>query len=129
MRPESLRGDARLTLAKHVLLHLAGGGRGQLINKTVGLRGFEMRQLRPHVLFELTFALTRPGFQNDEGMRAFSPFFVRHSNDCGLLNSRMCQQAPFQLDRRNVLASADNDVLETVPNLNIAIRMYDGCIS
>ena len=58
-------------------------------------------------------------------MRRFAPLLVRHADDRHFLHRRMPQQHAFDLDRRDVLAAADDDVLEPVADLDVAVRMDD----
>ena len=59
--------------------------------------------------------------QNDECMRRLTPFLVRHTDHGDFLDGRVMQQTAFHLDRGNILAAADDDILEAIPNLKITI--------
>jgi hypothetical protein len=43
---------------------------------------------------------------------------MRHADDGDFPHRRVAQQARFDLDRGNVLAAADDDVLETVSDFH-----------
>ena len=60
------------------------------------------------------------GFQHDEGVRRLAPALVRQPDD-GDLDGRVADQDALHLDRRDVLAAADDDVLEAVPDLGVAV--------
>ena len=55
-------------------------------------------------------------------MRCFAPVLVRHADDGSLLHRRMPHQAALDLDRRDILAARDDDVLETVADLGDSRR-------
>jgi len=57
------------------------------------------------------------------------PPFVRHADDCGLLHRRMTQQAALDLDRRDVLAAADDHVLQPIADFDMAIGVHDGGVA
>ena len=70
-----------------------------------------------------------PGLQDDEGVRRFAPAFVRHADDGGLLHRGMPQQHALDFDRRDVLAAADDHVLEPIADLDVAVGMDDGGVA
>ena len=89
------------------------------------MRHFEVCQM---IAAKLTQDFGRrfgPGFEDDEGMGSFTPFFVRHADYGGFLNSGMTQEAPLDFDRRDVFAAADDDIFPTVTDLYVAVRMDD----
>ena len=62
-------------------------------------------------------------------MRRLAPVFVRQSDDRDLLHGGMSQQDAFHFHRRNVFAAADNNILDPVANLRVAIGTDDGRIA
>ena len=63
-------------------------------------------------------------------MRAvISPFGVGHADDGDFLNGLVLEHHPFDLDRRDVLAAALDDVLDPVADLDVAVRVNDGRVA
>src|SRR5687768_12239988 len=54
---------------------------------------------------------------------------MRHAHHGGLLNGGVTQERAFDLDGGDVLAAADDDVLPSVTNLDVAVRMHHGSIA
>ena len=67
--------------------------------------------------------------QHDEGLRGLPPPLVRQPHDRGLLDRRVTQQRPFHLDGRDVLAAADDHVLDPVADLDVPVRMHHGRVA
>ena len=55
-------------------------------------------------------------------MRRLSPALIRHSHNCDLLNGWMSQQYALDFHRGNIFAAADNDIFQTIPNLDEAVE-------
>ena len=89
------------------------------------MRCFEVSELRPGKLAQLTLVGSCAFVENNEGVRRFAPPFMRESDDRHFLHGRMSQKYAFDFDRRNVLAATDDDVLYAVANFNVTIRMHD----
>ena len=70
-----------------------------------------------------------PGSQHDERVRRLAPLLVRHADDGRFLHRGMAQQHAFDLDRRDVLAAADDHVLDAVADLDVAVGVHDGRIA
>ena len=68
-------------------------------------------------------------FENDKGMGGFSPLFMGHPHHGNFLDSRVAQQASFKFHGRNVFSSADDDILEPVPDFHITVRVNHGRVS
>ena len=66
-----------------------------------------------------------PSLQHDERVRRLAPLLVRQADDRRFLHRGMAQQHALDLDRRDVLAAADDHVLEAVADLDVAVRMDD----
>ena len=62
-------------------------------------------------------------------MRDFAPLLVRDADDRDLLHGRMPQDDSLYFYGRDVLAAADDDVLEAIANLDVLIRMHHGCVT
>ncbi|MNS14554.1 hypothetical protein D3C72_461750 [compost metagenome] len=62
-------------------------------------------------------------FELDEGARGFAPLFVRAGDHCGLQHCRVTIENIFDLDGGDVLAARDNDVLESILDFDIAVRV------
>ena len=88
-----------------------------------------MSETVTHMLFEFIFRGFTAIFQHYKRMRRFSPTVVRHPDNRHFLDGRVAQQTTFYFNRRNVLASADDDVLKPVPNLDVTIGMDHGCVA
>jgi len=58
-------------------------------------------------------------------MWRFTPFLMWHADDGDFLYCWVAQEATFHLDRRDVLAAADNDILKTVADFNKTVRVND----
>src|SRR6476469_1322552 len=59
--------------------------------------------------------------QGHEALRPLAPLLVRDGDDCGLENVRVPHERALDLDRGDVLAARDDDVLGTVANLDVAV--------
>ena len=67
--------------------------------------------------------------EHDEGLRGLPPPLVRQAHDRGLLDRRVTQQRALDLDRRDVLAAADDHVLDPVADLDVAVRVHHGGVA
>ncbi len=61
--------------------------------------------------------------QLDEGARRFAPFVVRGGDHCGGAHLGMAKQRVFDLDRGNIFAARNDDVLLTVLQLDVPVGM------
>ena len=66
-----------------------------------------------------------PCFSVDEGAGRFAPFRVGPRDDRGFEHRRMAVEHVLDLDRRDVLAARDDDVLRAVLDLDIAVGVGD----
>src|SRR5437879_13684466 len=87
------------------------------------MRRLEMREAVAGEGDELRIGGGGPWLQDDVGIRRLAPFFVRQADDRDLLHSRVAQQNPFHLEAGDVLAAADDHVLDAVADLDVAIRV------
>ncbi len=88
-----------------------------------------MRQLRPRKFSKLLLGRRLTGFQHDKGAGRLPPAFVRKADHRHLLHGGMVQQTSLDLDRRDVFATADDDVLQPVADLGVPVRVDDGGIA
>ena len=79
--------------------------------------------------FERFFGRFRTLSQDDKSMWRFTPFLMWHADDGDFLYCWVAQEATFHLDRRDVLAAADNDILKTVADFNKTVRVNDCSVS
>ena len=70
-----------------------------------------------------------PGLEHHERVRRLAPLLVRHADDRDFLDRVVTQQHRLDLDRRNVLAAADDHVLQAIGDLHVAVGMHDGGIA
>src|SRR5438445_726333 len=64
-----------------------------------------------------------PGLGRDEGLGPLAPLVVRDRDHRALEHGRMAGDALLDLDRRDVLAARDDDVLLPVAQLDVAVGM------
>src|SRR5437667_7362405 len=124
MRPPSLyrRGRSRL-LPQHELLDLARGSLRQHAEHDVARR-LEMREVGPAVIDEFLFRDLCAGFQLDEGARRFSPLRVGLRHHGHREDRRVPVKHVLDLERRDVLAAGDDDVLGAVLDLEVAVGLH-----
>ncbi len=84
-----------------------------------------MRQPLAHEVNQLAVGRRRAGLQHDEGLGSLAPLLVLHSHHADLLHGRVAHQHAFHFDRRDVLAAADDHVLEPVADFRVAVGVYD----
>ena len=82
----------RAPAAQDVFLNLAGGSLRQLRDEREALWNFEMGEAVASELTHLRRGRGSAGPEDDEGMRGFTPFFVRQSDDGNFLHRRVPQQ-------------------------------------
>src|SRR5262249_31185642 len=111
-------------LAQLELLDLAGRGLGQL-PELDGLRALEVREPLAAEGDQLVLrdAGARP--QRNEGLRHLAPALVRHRHHRALEHGGMLHERVLDLDRGDVLAAPDDDVLLAVAQLDVAVRVHD----
>src|SRR5262245_34062779 len=125
----SLLVDSRGFAAQHVLLDLAGGGLGKLRHEGEGMRNFEVSHPFARELAEFVFGCRAARFQYHESARGFSPLLVGNTDNRDFLYRGMAQQDAFDFDRGDVLAAADDDILEAIADLDVAVRMHHCSVS
>src|SRR5208283_3356656 len=111
-------------LAQGELLDLAGRRLGDL-GENDRARALVMREAlaAPGDEFLRSRRVARLHF--DEGAGRLAPFLVRTRDHGGELDARMLEQGVLHIDRGDVLAARDDDVLRAVAELDVAVRMLD----
>jgi hypothetical protein len=89
----------------------------------------EVREIRARKLSQFALIRVCAFVENNKGVRRFAPAFIREPDDCDLLHRGVSQKDAFNFDRRNVFTAADDVVLQTVANFDVAIRMHDRSIA
>src|SRR5439155_18096913 len=118
-----LRRDAGPSAAQHELLDLASRGLGQLGHEVEPLRTLEVREALAHEVAQLALGNARTRADDHERVRALAPLLARHPDHRDLLDGGVAQQHALDLDRRDVLAAADDHVLDPVADLDVAVGM------
>src|SRR5438477_13204913 len=103
------------------LLELAGGGAGQLGSELDRRRALEVGQVGAAVLDELGLGGLGACFEDDQGLDRLAPLLVGDADDADLGHGRMREHPVLDLDRRDVLAAADDDVLLAVGDSEVAL--------
>ena len=67
--------------------------------------------------------------QFDEGAGRLAPFVVGPRDDRGELHGGVLEQRVLDLDRGDVLAAGNDDVLRAVAQLDVAVGMFDAEIA
>src|SRR4051794_15636514 len=106
-----------LGLTQLVLAHLAGGRLRELVDERDLPRSLERREEPAHVLDQLRLVDARARAADHERLGTLTPALVgradhRHLEDAGMAGDRV-----LDLDRRDVLAAADDHVLRPVAEL------------
>jgi hypothetical protein len=115
--------DPSPATSQHELLHLTRRGFRKLVDEANPLRCLEVGQTIPHVKLEFVRGHFGSVAQDHKGMGRFASPLMRNANDRHFLNGRVTQQAALDLDRGDVLATADDDILEAISDFHIPIRM------
>src|ERR1700720_427212 len=121
---DPLRLPLPLPVAQHELLDLAGGGLRQL-SELDGGRRLEVGDVLLAELDDVPLGGALVRLQRDERLGPLAPFLVRDRDHRALHDARMPGHALLDLDRRDVLAARDDDVLLPVAQLDVAVGMPD----
>src|SRR5664279_2541440 len=107
--------------AQLVLADLAGGCSGQVEHEVNVLGRLELRNplLDMTDQFRLPRGLSRG--QHHEGLRSLTPPFVGNGDDGDVGHRRMGGEGLFDLNRGDVLAAGDHDVLGPVHQPDVAV--------
>src|SRR5450759_4203221 len=112
-----------LLLAQGKLLHLAGRGLGQGLDEVHCRRGLVPRDPGSDVLDQLGPVEFGPRPQHHEGLRPLAPGLVRYADHGDLQDGGVRVDGLLHLDRGDVLAAGDDDVLGPVAQLDVAVRV------
>ena len=83
------------------------------------------RLARHQAMMSAALDLAGIRLQRDEGAGRLAPFLVRLGDDRRLHHLRVAVQHLLDLERGNVLAARDDDVLRAVLDLDIAVGVHD----
>src|SRR5829696_2956492 len=114
-----------LPLAQDELLHLTGRGPRDLA-EFHGDRALEVRQVLAAEGDELLRCRSLCRLEGDERLRPLAPEIVRDADDGALEDGGMGAERVLDLDRRDVLATGDDDVLLPITQLDGAVRVHHG---
>src|SRR5215218_755349 len=109
-----------LLIAKDELLNLARRGLGEL-GELDGLGSLETGDVLFAEVYDLLFGRVLPLLEHDECLGTLAPLLVRAGDNGGLHDARMPRDGLLHLDRRDVLAAGDDDVLVSVPDLHVPV--------
>ena len=82
------------------------------------MRRFGVSELGPGKFAQLSFVGLRALSQNDKGVRRFAPAFVRQANDRHFLHCGVSQKHAFDLNGRDVFATANDDIFQAIADLD-----------
>src|SRR3984957_604141 len=119
-----LSGNRRPAATQQVFLYFARRGLRQIVHERNPARRFEVGKIVTRELNDFGFCGGFAGTEHDKRMRRFSPFRVRHAYDRDLLHRVVAKQHALDLHRRDVFPAADDDVLESVADLDISVGMH-----
>ena len=102
---------------------------GSSSTKWKSLRGLEVGHVVAGELAQLVIRWPRRRLEHDERVRRLAPALVRQPDDGDLLDGRVADQDALDLDGGDVLAAADDDVLEAVADLGVAVRVDHGRVA
>jgi hypothetical protein len=111
--------------SQHEFLHFTRRGLRKLVDDADPLRCLEMGQTVADVTLELFLGGSGAIPQYHEGMGRFTPSVMWHADDRDFLYRRVTQEAAFDLNRRDVFTPAYDNVLETVSDFHVSVRMHD----
>src|SRR5712691_1829824 len=115
-------------LAQHELLHLPRRRLGQ-VTELDGGRRLEVGDVLLAEVDDLLRGRLLAGLERDEGFRALAPFLVGDGDDRALHHGGMAGHTLLDLDRRDVLAARDDDVLLAVAQLDVAVGVPDADVA
>lgn len=116
------------------LLNLSGRRLRQLRHEHHLLRHHVVRQIPPAELNDLGLrdtagAPVSAAVDGDEGAGALAPAGVGHGDDRRLRHAGVAVEDGLELDAADVLAAGDDDVLGSVPDLEIAVGVDDADVA
>ena len=78
------------------------------------------------MLDQLGLGGAHAGFEGDEGAGCLAPCVVRAGDHGGFQDGGVAVERALDLDRRNILAAGDDDVLGAVFDFDIAVGVHHG---
>src|SRR5918993_2492641 len=109
-------------VAQDELLDFAGRGLGQL-GELDSRGGLEAGDVLLAEVYDLLLGGLLPLLEHDKRLGALAPLLVRDGDDRGLHYGRVARHGLLHLDGRDVLAAGDDDVLVSVPDLHVSVRV------
>ena len=109
-------------------MYLAGRGFRQG-SKDHGFRCLEMGNIGAAKSYDIGFGCRSPIAQFDKGAGAFAPFQMRTGDDGSGTDGGMAVQDRLNLDRGYVFAARDDNILQPVADLDIAVGVHNGRIA
>src|SRR5215211_1054172 len=109
-------------VAQDELLDFAGRGLGQLGELDCGW-GLEAGDVLLAEAYDLLLGRLLPLLEHDERLGALAPLLVGDGDDRSLHYGRVARHGLLHLDGRDVLAAGDDDVLVSVPDLHVPVRV------
>src|SRR3990172_375932 len=106
-------------LPQIALEDLAGPAFRQRFEELDRLGDLEVRQTLTAECDQLLLGRVRPGLQDDHGLGHLTPLFIGHGDDGDLEDRGVGKDGGLDLDRRDVLTAADDDVFETIDDENV----------
>src|SRR5262245_66444255 len=100
-----------VALAQLLLQYFTGAALGERFKELDRLRDLETGQNGAAIINELFFGHRLPLLEYDERFRNLAPAVIGHGNDRALQDQRVRIDGLLDLDRRNILAARDDDVL------------------
>src|SRR5207244_9162935 len=113
-----------LLVPQHELLDLAGRRLGQVAELDGG-RALEVGDMLPAELDDLLLGGPGAGLEGDEGLGPLAPLRVGDGHHRALHDGRVLGHRLLDLDRRDVLAARDDDVLLAVAQLDVPVGVPD----
>src|SRR3954451_7608102 len=110
-------------LAQVLLQDLAGRIARQLADDVDGLRALERRELAAAPGEQLLDFDRRAGPRDDHGLGHLAPALVGNADHRNVLDLRVLGQDTLDLGRIDVLAAADDHVLDAVRDVEIAVAV------
>src|SRR6059036_3861536 len=117
-----------LLLAQHELLDLPGGGLRQVAELDGG-GTLEVSDVPAAELDDLLLGRRHPRLQRDERFGPLAPPLVGDRDHRALEHGRVLGNGLLDLDRRDVLAARDDDVLLPVAQLDVAVGVPHGDVA
>src|SRR5512138_2848800 len=121
---------AQLQLLDHLLTHqellnLSGHRGGKLLHETYVSRHLVMRDVSPAKGANFLFARGRTRLEAKPRADLFAILLVGHADDLHFLHDRMRVEKLFDFARIDILAAANDHVLQTSHDIDVAVLIHD----